>query len=159
MWILPDKSKKYFNADEQAKLGVLFDTLLPGDQASGMPNATEANVLGFVNCLLGQDESTYELIETWRVMYRRLLPAIDAECLSRFEKDMSEIGYDDRIEIVAALERGEIKIENEDSARCFGVLWTHCLQGYFCNPRWNGNKNAIAWRWLGYADTAVREGL
>ena len=129
----------FLTADQRARLGVLFDALLPGGPRS--PGATDAGAVDYLDSLLTRDPGSYYEIQGWRDLYTRALDALDVTGSSRAEAT----------ELLERLQRGELEgLPAElDQRRLFTTLRNHCIEGCFADPRWRGNRDGVMWRWLG----------
>ena len=49
--------------------------------------------------------------------------------------------------LLARIEAGEVSAE---LARCFALLVAHTMEGYYSDPGNGGNRDAVAWRMIGF---------
>lgn len=157
MWILPEQTTEFLNANQKAQLTVLFKALQPGDATRHVPDAEEAGAVRFINLLLARDEAVFEDITKWKILYPKALSALDQQSLSIHNKHLEELTAGESNALIAALEAGTLnsfQFNNEaiDQAGLFDMLRRHCIQGCFADPRWGGNNNGVMWKWFGYQE-------
>lgn len=150
MRILPTTEETYFAPEQRRQVEVLFEAILPG--TDGAPGATDANATGFLDALLANDEKVFYEIAEFRKAYDTALPALDAAASQRFGTPLAELSTEQATELLASLSDGQLEglPEGLDAKKTFATIRGHCIEGCFSDPRWGGNRDALAWRWIGY---------
>ncbi|MEZ2298270.1 gluconate 2-dehydrogenase subunit 3 family protein [Variovorax sp. RCC_210] len=173
----------YFNADEWKFVQAAVARLIPSDDAG--PGAIEAGVPEFID---RQMEGAFGHAATWymqgpfvevsplfgyqkkmppREVYRAGIAATDAYCRKQFaDKPFAQLGAAQQDEVLKGLEAGSVKLDGVGATDFFGFLLQNTKEGYFSDPIHGGNKNAAAWKMIGfpgaradYADWVDRPGV
>jgi hypothetical protein len=150
-WLQPPE-QGFLRAAEVAQLEALFARLLPADRARGVPGAVDVGAGRFVDLLLARDDAVYVEISAWRKLYPTALAALTAYSEQTHGKPLTELSDDQVNDILGHLEKGTLPglPSALNQPTLFKTLLRHCIQGCFADPRWGGNKDRLAWRWIGY---------
>ncbi len=157
----------YFHADEWAFIQAAVARLIPSDDTG--PGAIEAGVPEFID---RQMEGAFGQAATWymqgpfvassplfgyqgkmlpREVYRAGIAATDAWCKAqRNGKRFAELGAAQQDEVLKGLDGGTITFENVGAKDFFTFLLQNTKEGYFSDPIHGGNKNAVAWKMIGF---------
>jgi gluconate 2-dehydrogenase gamma chain len=101
-----------------------------------------------------------------REIYRSGIAATDAQCRKRYaDKAFAQLSAEQQDEVLKGLEGGSFALEGIGAKDFFGVLLQNTKEGYFSDPMHGGNRNAEAWKMIGfpgaradYADWVDRPG-
>ena len=174
---------RFFNAAEWAFIHAAVARLIPADDSG--PGAVEAGVPEFIDRQLAGE---YGHAATWyrqgpfvnasplfgfqaqatpRELYRMAIAAIDAHCRGRAGADtFAQLAAGRQDELLAQLEAGTLALEGVPGQDFFGFLLQNTKEGYFSDPMHGGNKQAAAWKMIGfpgaradYADWVGRPGV
>lgn len=148
---LPVTKERFLSEEQRRGVEALFEAILPGTDRG--PGARDAGAADYLDCLLATDESTYYEIAGWKRLYSALLPALDAASRRRLGAPLADLAVGQARDLLGMLARGELdELPAEmDGKRLLATLRAHCIEGCFSDPRWQGNREGIVWRWLGYA--------
>jgi gluconate 2-dehydrogenase gamma chain len=157
----------YFNATEWAFVQAAVARLIPSDDAG--PGAIEAGVPEFID---RQMEGAFGHAATWymqgpfvevsplfgyqkkmppREVYRAGIAATDAYCRKQFaDKPFAQLSAAQQDEVLKGLEAGSVTLDGVGAVDFFGFLLQNTKEGYFSDPIHGGNKNAAAWKMIGF---------
>ncbi|MGN6561666.1 MAG: gluconate 2-dehydrogenase subunit 3 family protein [Thermomicrobiales bacterium] len=128
----------HLTARQTAVLQAAMDRVIPPDD---YPGAWEA---GAGDYLLGQfDRDLAGKVE----MYRAGLDALDAAEIAVGGVGFPELDAAAQDVLLARIEAGEVSAE---LARFFVLLVEHTMEGYYSDPGNGGNRDAVAWRMIGF---------
>jgi len=176
-------SPVYFNADEWKFVQAAVARLIPSDDTG--PGAIEAGVPEFID---RQMEGAFGHAATWymqgpfvevsplfgyqkkmppREVYRAGIAATDAHCRKQYaDRPFAQLSAAQQDEVLKGLEGGSITLDGVGATDFFGFLLQNTKEGYFSDPIHGGNKNAAAWKMIGfpgaradYADWIDRPGV
>ena len=157
----------YFSADEWTTLNALVDRLIPADEEG--PGALEAGVAEFID---RQMDTPYGHGQLWymhgpfkedlpalfgyqlhlapRDLYRSALALVEKASQQLHGKAFSALDSAAKDEFLKQMESGSLKMEPVPSAAFFSQLLQNVHEGYFCDPKYGGNKDMAAWRMVGF---------
>ncbi|AMM25908.1 gluconate 2-dehydrogenase subunit 3 family protein [Variovorax sp. PAMC 28711] len=160
-------SPVYFHADEWTFIQSAVARLIPSDDVG--PGAIEAGVPEFID---RQMEGGFGQAVTWythgpfvpssplfgyqgkmlpRELYRAGIAAIDEWCTrQRGGKRFADLDGTQQDEVLKGLEGETIKFDTVDAKWFFTFLLQNTKEGYFSDPIHGGNKNAAAWKMIGF---------
>ena len=150
-WLMtPEKSA--LSDEQENQLDAIFNGILPGDHARGVPRASDVGAARFVGLLLARDTSVYYEIGDWQRLYPAWLSSLDAYAVAKYGRSLTAAAASEIDEIIAGLEANSlINMQPPiDQKLAFKTFLRHCIQGCFADPRWGGNRDRIMWRWIGY---------
>jgi hypothetical protein len=128
----------HLTARQTAVLRAAMDRVIPPDD---YPGAWEA---GAGDYLLGQfDRDLAGMVET----YRAGLDALDVAAQAAGGAGFPELDTATQDALLARIEAGEVSPE---LARFFALLVEHTMEGYYSDPGNGGNRDAVAWRMIGF---------
>ena len=157
----------YFRAAEWEFLVAAVSRLIPTEGQG--PGAIEAGVAEFVDrqmelpyghgsyfYLQGpfHPESAaalgYQLRYTPREIYR--LGIDDANSASReaHGREFARLDPLSQDQFLASMEEGALKLPTIPAVVLFSQLLENTREGYFSDPMYGGNRNMIAWNWIGF---------
>ncbi|RZL67116.1 MAG: gluconate 2-dehydrogenase subunit 3 family protein [Variovorax sp.] len=160
-------SPVYFHPDEWRFLQAAVARLIPSDDTG--PGAIEAGVPEFID---RQMEGGFGHSANWytqgpfvassplfgyqgkmqpRELYRAGIAAVDAWCKDqRGGKRFAELDAAAQDDVLKGLDTETIKFETVDAKWFFTFLLQNTKEGYFSDPMHGGNKNAVAWKMIGF---------
>ncbi len=123
-------------------LRALMNRIIPADN---FPDAWKAGVGDYLTRQFAHDLSPQ--LET----YRAGLEALEAEARAFTGKSFSELETAAEDEILSCLETGQVALSWQvDPAKFFHMVIEHVMEGYYSDPENGGNRDAIAWRMIGF---------
>ena len=135
----PGAGWRFFTASEAQTVEAICAQLIPADQD---PGAKEAGVVNFIDLQLSRRYKKH------RAAYRQGIAAVDAAGRSKFAKPFVELGADQQVEVLNAVE--------ENSRPFFELILAHTRQGFYGDPRHGGNRNMASWKMVGLPFPPVR---
>jgi gluconate 2-dehydrogenase gamma chain len=149
----------FFNDHEARTVDALAARIIPGH--AGDPGAREAGAVVYVDRALG---GAYDDLQG---LYQGGLHELDGLCRERHARRFAEL---DDAEQDAVLTELDLVVEAQptdhgaepqaprttaDARRArlayfFAVVREHVLQGFFCDPAYGGNRDAVGWRLVGF---------
>ena len=159
-----DAALLYFGAEEARTLDAIVERLIPSDELG--PGAHDAAVVTYVDRALAGFSRDLQLV------YRLGLRELDRQCRDRHGASFADLGEDEQDETIRRwlgpevpdshtdtreelLSSGELpgSGEAEDSSRLtrlFAVIREHAVEGFFCDPGYGGNRDAVGWRLVNF---------
>jgi gluconate 2-dehydrogenase gamma chain len=157
----------FFNAVEWAFIQAATARLIPADDTG--PGALEAGVPEFID---RQMEAAFGHAALWymqgpfvesppefgyqgklppRDVYRAGIAATDAHCRAAFSgKTFPQLDAARQDEVLKGLESGAVQLDAVPAKTFFGFLLQNTKEGYLSDPIHGGNKNAAAWKMIGF---------
>ena len=130
-------------------LRAVVDCLIPPDD---FPGAYEAGVCNYLDQLLQTDLAEHAEV------FRSGIDQIEAEAQARFNRRFPELGQQQQILTLAAIEAGAVATSGPiDPARFFEMLVNTTAEGYYSDPQQGGNRDRISWVMTGFEDSATNE--
>jgi gluconate 2-dehydrogenase gamma chain len=158
---------EFFNGDEGRAIEALVDCIIPPDPET--PGGKDAGCAVFIDRQLagpyGRQEGLYvrppfqagaknqghQSASGPAQDYRAGLAALDRVCKQRSGgKPFAELSGDDRIAVLKAVEKGELKLDGVDLKSFFTQLVKDVQMGFFADPIYGGNRDMVAWKMIGY---------
>jgi gluconate 2-dehydrogenase gamma chain len=161
----------FFTTAEWAFVRAACDRIIPRD-ATG-PGALELGAPEYIDLQLQGEWGTqgarwymagpfikalpefgYQSKLTPRDQYRHSIQAIDAICRQRLGRVFADIGPARQDALLKQIEAGDIESADINLKTFFtSFLLKNTMEGYFCDPRYGGNRGMGAWKMLGYPGT------
>ncbi|HEY2677765.1 MAG TPA: gluconate 2-dehydrogenase subunit 3 family protein [Steroidobacteraceae bacterium] len=157
----------FFNAAEWEFILAACDRLIPADEFG--PSALQAGVPEFIDRHM---QTPYAGGDIWYMQgpfieaapqfgYQGRLPvrdilrvgmkSIDAHCEKTLAgKTFAQLAHSDQETLLKAAEAGKLELENISAKEFFNQLLGETRMGYFCDPKYGGNKNMAAWKMIGF---------
>jgi gluconate 2-dehydrogenase gamma chain len=157
----------FFNSGEWAFIQSACDRLIPADNIG--PSALQAGVPEFIDRHM---QTPYASGDIWYMQgpfieaapqfgYQGRLPvrdilrvgmkAIDAHCHGQFGgKAFAQLEHADQETLLKAAEAGKLELANISAKEFFNQLLAETRMGYFCDPKYGGNKGMAAWKMIGF---------
>lgn len=156
-----------FDADEWRFLLAACDRLIPDDETG--PGALAANVPVFIDRQMNGDFGHardwymkgpfaqspsplqgYQSPLTPAEVYHLGIKGADAHCRDTFGKPFADLAPEQRDQVLAGLEKGDVKLQDVDGKAFFSFLLQNTKEGFFADPIHGGNKHMIGWAMLGF---------
>jgi gluconate 2-dehydrogenase gamma chain len=157
----------YFTADEVTMVEAIVDRLIPPDDAG--PGGKAAGCAVFIDRQLagafGDSRMLYmrppfmpgaisqgpQSPLAPKERYRVTLAALDAYCKATFSgKDFAALDGTQQDEVLAGLEKDEIKLKDADSKVFFELVLGNTMEGFFADPIYGGNRDMAGWKLVGF---------
>jgi gluconate 2-dehydrogenase gamma chain len=157
----------YFTADEAATVEAVVDRLIPAD--ADVPGGKQAGCAVFIDRQLagafGDSRDLYmrapfakgtpsqglqsPIVPKDR--YRAALAALDTYCKAKFAgKGFAALGAAQQDQILAGLEKDEIKLEGTSGKDFFEAILQNTTEGFFADPIYGGNRDMAGWKLIGF---------
>jgi gluconate 2-dehydrogenase gamma chain len=151
---------------EHAFVVAAVDTLIPADELS--PSGSACGVDIFIDRQMasawgggakmyrsgpfrkGKPEQGYQLALTPREYFATGVIATNEYTRKTYGKDFDRLAEADRVATLTAMQTGKAEFKNFSSRGFFNQLHTLAIQGFFGDPIYGGNKNAVSWKMLGF---------
>ncbi|MFL6733278.1 MAG: gluconate 2-dehydrogenase subunit 3 family protein [Sphingomicrobium sp.] len=158
----------YLNAAEVGFLTAAVDRLIPADPTG--PSASEAGVVVFLDRQLagaygngahfylqgpwqtGTATQGYQSRFTPAQFYRHAIAAIE-QAVTRMHagKAFKDVGAPEQDMLLKQMESGTLKLDGPIASKAFFAMFLqNVLEGYFSDPIYGGNKDAAAWKMIGF---------
>jgi gluconate 2-dehydrogenase gamma chain len=157
---------EFFNVDESAFVEAAVDTLIPND-ATG-PGAKELGVATYIDRQMasgygkgdrlylegpfgeGTPEQGYQLPMTPSELIRAGIADVNAVVQKSHKSNFAALSAKDRAAVMADLDAKKTELPTVPTATFFGLLLQLTIEGYFADPMYGGNKEAAAWKMIGF---------
>lgn len=161
-------SWRYLNSGEVEFLTAAVDRIIPPDSTG--PGASEAGVVVFLDRQLdgeygngarfylegpwqnGTDSQGYQSRFTPAQFYRHAIAAIE-NAVGRSEngKAFKDLPAERQDALLKQMESGALKLDGPITSKAFFTMFLqNVLEGYFSDPIYGGNKDAAAWKMIGF---------
>jgi len=160
-------SPSFFRPVEWAFINAAVARLIPAEGAG--PGALEARVPEFIDrqmelpyghgayfYLKGPFLTNiaptlgYQLRYTPREIYRLGIEDANTTARQLYGRDFPSLAASDQDQFLGAMEKGGLSFSRVPSAVFFAQLLANTKEGYFADPLYGGNRNMVAWRWIGF---------
>jgi len=92
----------------------------------------------------------YQLRYSPREIYRLGIADANAAARQAFQLDFVSLTSPQQDRLLQQMEHGELKFPRIPSVVLFEQLLGNAREGYFADPRYGGNRDMMAWRWIGF---------
>jgi gluconate 2-dehydrogenase gamma chain len=166
----PDRSTyspTYFSATEWAFVIAAVSRLIP-DEGAG-PGGLQAGVPEFIDRqmelpyghgayfymkgpFLPDSPATlgYQLRYSPREIYRLGIAAANLATQESQGKPFAQLAADDQDSFFEKMEKGHVQFPSVPAPVFFGQLLGNSKEGYFADPLYGGNRDMVAWKWIGF---------
>ncbi len=127
---------QFFTAEEAALVDALSEQIIPADKD---PGARQAGVVHYI------DRQLTGPLRRFAKTYRTRLPELDHACVRAMGKRFSELPFPEQTRFLEGIEKGDAK----DLATFFNMLIDHTMQGFYGDPKYGGNAEAVSWKMMG----------
>jgi gluconate 2-dehydrogenase gamma chain len=157
----------YFTADEAATVEAIADRLIPVDESG--PGGKDAGCAVFIDRQLagsfgdarrlymrapfanGTTSQGPQSPIAPKERYRTSLAALDAYCKATFAgKSFTGLTTAEQDQVLSALEKAEIKLNDADGKAFFETILANTLEGFFADPIYGGNRDMVGWKLIGF---------
>jgi gluconate 2-dehydrogenase gamma chain len=158
----------FFTPVEAALVDAIVDRLIPTDDLG--PGARDAGVTIFIDRQLTGPYGGHDWLYmqgpfssaplpsqglqsplTPRQQYRLGLAALASYCSATFSgRGFTQLSPDEQDQLLAGMEKGEVKLPGFDSRMLFTALHTNTMEGYFADPIYGGNRDMVGWKLVGF---------
>lgn len=174
-----DSALLYLGAEEARAVEAIAERLIPGDELG--PGARDAGVATYIDRALAGFSRDLQLV------YRLGLRELADHCSARYGAPFADLDAATQDEVVrrwlgpespppdddtredllspGRLAGSEDVPESPRLTRLFAVIREHAVEGFFCDPGYGGNRDAVGWRLVnfpgaqwGYTDEQMRPG-
>ncbi len=131
-----------FSAHQTTTLRAVLNRLIPENDFLG---AWEAGVGDYIVRLLQCDEVCHA------PTYANGLDSVEAEARSLHQASFNELPPDTQDLLLARIEIGScVTTWDVSPIEFFSLMVRHCAEGYYSDPHNGGNRDAAAWKMVGY---------
>jgi gluconate 2-dehydrogenase gamma chain len=134
-------ARRFLGADEALTLEAVLERMLPSDVVPGAPGARETGVLRYIDTQLLEPR-----LARHQELVREGVRMLGELALGAGSVPFHELAADRQDELLRRAQRGEGPF---GSPRFFQVVLTLALEGHWGDPRYGGNHDELAWRWVG----------
>lgn len=156
----------FFQPDEAAFIEAAVERLIPADELG--PGAIGAGVPDYIDRQLagawgagerlyragpwhpGKPTQGYQLPYTPAELFRQSLRAIAEDLRKLAPNGFGQLAPNDQDAYLKALESGERKLGEVPSNVFFASLLEMTLEGFFADPVYGGNRDAVGWKLVGF---------
>lgn len=157
---------QFLTSEEALELEAIVEQLIPADNLS--VSGKEAGCAVFIDRQLAGEYGSFDRLYrqapfqpgtatqgdqselTPRDRYRLGLKALGAYCQAQFQKPFSDLQAEQRDQVLAGLEKGEITLEGIDAQLFFTQVLGNTMEGFFADPIYGGNRDMVSWRMIGF---------
>lgn len=161
----------FFRDEEAAAVDAIVARLIPADDLG--PGAKEAGVTTFIDRQLAGPFGGHDWLYMQgpfpanplpsqglqspivpRQQYRQGLAALAEYCKGAFAgRVFQQLPPADQDKVLAGLEKNDIKLPNFDSRMLFNAVQANCIEGFFADPIYGGNRDMVGWKLVGFPGT------
>jgi gluconate 2-dehydrogenase gamma chain len=130
---------KFLTNREGALLEAIAEQFIPADDD---PGAGEACVVNFIDTQLTKNYSRFQQT------YRQGLKAFDQTCKDIMGDSFEGLNHEQQIHFLELMERNEVPAKfwiKDKASSFFSLLLSHCMQGFYGDPRHGGNCNHVSY--------------
>ncbi len=161
--------QSFLTSEELSAVRAIAARLIPSDEDG--PGATEADVANFIDRQLG---GFYGRAQNWYMkgpfeeglptqgwqsehpparLYRLALSELDAYCETNHGGVFSALSETQQDEILKGLENEDITFDSVSAKTFFDLILENTIEGFFADPIYGGNRDMVAWRYVGFPGT------
>jgi gluconate 2-dehydrogenase gamma chain len=158
----------FFTPAEAVVVDAIVERLIPTDDLG--PGAKDAGVTVFIDRQLTGPYGGHDWLYmqgpfsatalpaqglqsplTPRQQYRLGLAALATYCRNNFTgRGFVELSAAEQDQLLAGLEKGEVKLPGFDSRMLFNAIHGNTIEGYFADPIYGGNRDMAGWKLVGF---------
>lgn len=160
---------RFFTPEERTAVAAICARLIPSDEDG--PGAAEADVVTFIDRQMagfygrgqhwymegpfGEGTATqgYQSEHPPAVLYRLALAELDEYCRSEDGAPFGELSEERQDELLSGLDEEEIEFERVSAKTFFDLILKNAIEGFFADPIYGGNRDMVAWRYVGFPGT------
>ena len=161
----------FLRPEEAAAVDAIVARLIPADELG--PGAREAGVTTFIDRQLAGPYGGHDWLYmqgpfpanplpsqglqsplTPRQQYRQGLAALAEFCRGAFAgRVFQQLAAEEQDRVLTGLEKNEIKLPGFDGRMLFTAVQANCIEGFFADPIYGGNKDMVGWKLVGFPGT------
>lgn len=160
---LDEEGLVHFDIDEARTVQAMTARILPSDEFG--PGAVEAGVVYYIDRQMesqwgyaskhymerpfydGVPNQGWQSRHTPREAYDLAIEFVDRYANSEYDGDFVDLSPQQQDEVLTAIQEGEIDTFQElDPEMFFAMLRQNTLEGMYCDPMYNGNRNMVGWK-------------
>ena len=163
------RDDRFFTPEERETVAAICARLIPSDDDG--PGATEADVVTFIDRQMagfygrgqhwymkgpysqGTATQGYQSEHPPAILYRLALAELETYCASQHEARFVDLSEDQQDTVLTGLDEEEIQFEGVSAKVFFDLLLKNAIEGFFADPIYGGNRDMIAWRYIGFPGT------
>ena len=92
----------------------------------------------------------YQLRYTPREIYRAGIEDANAAARAAHSMEFARLDAGRQDQFLESMEKGTLEFPTVPAAALFGQLLENVREGYFSDPIHGGNRDMVAWRWIGF---------
>jgi gluconate 2-dehydrogenase gamma chain len=139
---VPNEALLFFNSAEARDINAFAVQIIPSEEDS--PGAQEAGVVYYI------DRSLAGFMRDLQPLYRRGLQILSDLSTDGFGGEFSTLSLSQQAELVEALEVRAAEDPDDFAGQFFRILCEHTVQGFFGDPAYGGNRDAVGWKLVGF---------
>ncbi|MGB3909022.1 MAG: gluconate 2-dehydrogenase subunit 3 family protein [Pseudolysinimonas sp.] len=139
---VPTEALLFFNRADAVTIDALAAQVIPSEE--GSPGAREAGVVYYI------DRALAGFLRDLQPLYRRGLEAFADLAVDRFGAPFVELSGADQQAFVEELDALSVDAPEEFSGQFFRIVREHTVQGFFGDPAYGGNRDAVGWKLVGF---------
>lgn len=143
----------YFNDHEARTVEAVAERIIPGEE--GKPGASDAGVVYYIDRAIAGFSTNLQRV------YRLGLRELDAYCAEVHSAHYVDLAPPVQDDVVRAWFGPEVDgdatatprpadVDADTLRQFFAVVREHAVEGYFCDPVYGGNRDAVGWRLVGF---------
>lgn len=160
---------RFFTPEERAAVAAICARLIPSDEDG--PGATEADVVTFIDrqmagfygrgqhwymagpFMKGTPTQGYQSKHTPAQLYRHALADLESYCRTQDGDSFAALPEDRQDEILKELDEETTAFDSASAKTFFDLILKNTVEGYFADPIYGGNRDMVAWRYIGFPGT------
>lgn len=92
----------------------------------------------------------YQLRYTPRDIYRLGIAAANRSAVERHQRLFPALEISEQDRFLGDMESNALIFSGPPAAIVFNQILTNAKEGYFADPQYGGNRNRVAWKWIGF---------
>ena len=133
----------FFTPEEAVTMEAVLERMLPSNLQPGAPGARETRVLRYVDRQLREPH-----FERYQDLVRRGLEFLDQVAQGQGAVRFHQLTVEKQDELLNHVQRAEIRGHPFPGPLFFQIVLTISLEGQWGSPRYGGNHDKLAWRWV-----------
>jgi gluconate 2-dehydrogenase gamma chain len=161
------ETDRFLTSVERACVDAITSRFIPSDDDG--PGAREADVTTFIDRQLagfygrgqrwymrgpwpeGLPTQGYQTHHTPAQLYSEAIAALDTYCREAYsDRTFAELDEAEQDAVLRGIEAEEITFEGVPAKAFFDLIHENTIEGYFCDPIYGGNRNMVAWEYVGF---------
>ena len=133
----------FLSFKEGTMLEAIAEQFIPADID---PGAREACVVNFIDTQLTKHYIRFQQ------RYHEGLASMEKTCGSIFNSDFESLPSEKQVAFLESMEKNDVPMEywsNDEPSSFFNLMLSHCMQGFYGDPRHGGNCNHVSYQMVG----------